>query len=177
MQLRRCLITNDWGDSLMGQVTLDSELKTRLSFLVREFSEMDRGRRLAPVLQVMLGLNGVLVSEPVVTISDLDSIIIRLDKFMLKKSEVPVARILVHWVFLFLKTNFPKAMVFEYNLRTFGDDCHPDVQQSFWRKFFKRQCGLFQGVDCTPFPMTPEEAEESFREQLASVNATWAKSP
>ena len=41
--LRRCLITHDWGDSLMGQVTLNSELRTRLSFLVREFSEKDRG--------------------------------------------------------------------------------------------------------------------------------------
>ena len=176
--LRRCLITHDWGDSLMGQVTLNSELRTRLSFLVREFSEKDRGRRLAPVLQVMLVLNGAGISEPVVTISDLDSIIMRLDKFMLKKSEVDVARILVHWVFMFLKTNYPKAMILEYNLRTFGDDCHPGVKQSFWRNFFKKECGLFEGeTDCTSFPTSTEKAEELFREQLTAVNATWVKSP
>ena len=176
--LRRCLITSDWGDSLMGQVTLSSELRTRLSFLVREFSEKDRGRRLAPVLQVMLVLNGAVISEPVVTISDLDSIIMRLDKFMLKKSEVDVARILVHWVFMFLKTNYPKAMILEYNLRTFGDDCHPGVKQSFWRNFFKKECGLFEGeTDCTSFPTSTEKAEELFREQLTAVNATWVKSP
>ena len=176
--LRRCLITHDWGDSLMGQVTLNSELRTRLSFLVREFSEKDRGRRLAPVLQVMLVLNGAVISEPVVTISDLDSIIMRLDKFMLKKSEVDVARILVHWVFMFLKTNYPKAMILEYNMRTFGDDCHPGVKQSFWRNFFKKECGLFEGeTDCTSFPTSTEKAEELFREQLTAVNATWVKSP
>lgn len=174
--LRKCLITSSWGDSLMGRVTLDNEWKTTMGFQVREFTQMDGRQKLAPVLQILLILNGKACVETVMTISELESIILKLDKFMLRKSELMIARILIHWVFLFLKTNFPQALVFEFNLRTLGDDCHVGVKTSYWERVFKKDFDLFQGGDGTPFPPTIEAAEEVFREQLAQVNATWVKS-
>jgi hypothetical protein len=172
-KLRKCLVTSSWGDSLMGQVTLEN--KTSLGFQVREFREKDGRRELAPVLQIMLMLNGKACLEPVVTISEINSMIVKLDKFLFRKSELIVARILVHWVLLFLKTNYPKAHVFEFNLRTFGDDCFPGVKPSYWRGVFQKQFGLCQGGDGTPFPLTIEAAEEGFRGQLAVANASWIK--
>jgi hypothetical protein len=174
--MKRFTPSTEWTDSGLGSVSLKGGDTVYLQVrVVTPVSALCGRKQLQSVWEFRVITNGSRRSnaESDVTVSQFDDIIVRLDKMMIPMTESTLTRIVVHWVFFFLKTNCSRAKVFENNMRD-RDDCHEESTAKDWQRVFRKQFNLFVTVGgSTCFPGTSAEAEDILKAQLKMENAIW----
>jgi len=170
-------LESHWTSCLLGPVSLNSKGRPRIHLYTREHETKNsfaakKALKSDLHFTFVIGDGAIAEESPtLVSISDFDEDLMKLTKFMINPAHLPLARVIIHWVFLFLKIINPRAMSWEFDLRERAD-CHADATPTFWRKTFRKEFDLFVAAGISNCTRSITDAEDMFKTQLAIVGAT-----